>query len=136
MIDQLKAGLWYFAVVFGAGFLMGPLREFLLRPYFGSTGAVLAESPVLLLAMVLGAWWIVRRYDLNRTLPARLTMGGVGLTFVLVGDVLVGFYLRGWPPGRIVRYYGSPSGIITLVLFVIYFGVPAGLMLVDETGDA
>jgi hypothetical protein len=38
----LRAGVLYFAALFGAGFLLGVLRELWLREHFGSRAAELA----------------------------------------------------------------------------------------------
>jgi hypothetical protein len=49
------AAMLYFAVVFGVGFLLGPIRVLWLEPKLGPTGASLCEAPFLLLTMVIAA---------------------------------------------------------------------------------
>lgn len=51
----LHAAFIYFAIVFGAGMLLGPPRVLWLEPWLGKTLAVLAEAPLLIFAMSLGA---------------------------------------------------------------------------------
>jgi hypothetical protein len=46
------ASLLYFAIVFGAGFLLGPVRVFWLEPQLGKSVAVLCEAPFLLVVMI------------------------------------------------------------------------------------
>jgi hypothetical protein len=48
----------YFAVVFGAGMLLGPIRVFWLEPRLGKSIAALCEMPFLLTAMALAARWL------------------------------------------------------------------------------
>ena len=43
-----KAALLYFLNVFGAGFLLGPIRIFLLVPKIGVRAAELIEMPIML----------------------------------------------------------------------------------------
>jgi hypothetical protein len=43
----------YFLIVFGIGFLLGPVRVFWLEPRLGETMATLCEAPFLLIAIVL-----------------------------------------------------------------------------------
>ena len=57
----LKAGLLYFALVFGAGFVLGVLRVMCVVPRFGTRMAELMETPIMLVVTILAARWIVRR---------------------------------------------------------------------------
>ena len=131
MSEETRAGVLYFLVVFGVGFLMGPVREFVFLPQLGPTGAVLAETPVLLVAMVLGARWIIKRYALPQTIPGRLKMGTVGLLLVLAGDWFVGYFLRGWTTIQILQHYGTVPGAINIFLFMIYLLMPTLLILIE-----
>lgn len=51
IIEVLKAGALYFALVFGAGFVLAPLRLFWAAPRFGTRTAELMEMPVMLVAV-------------------------------------------------------------------------------------
>ena len=44
--------------MFGAGFLLGPIRVLLLEPHIGALWAVAIEVPLLLVVMVLAARWM------------------------------------------------------------------------------
>ncbi len=44
----LKAGVLYFAVVFGAGFILGPVRILWVAPRLGTRMAELLEMPIML----------------------------------------------------------------------------------------
>ena len=132
MNDEIRAGGFYFLVVFGVGFLMGPVREFVFLPNLGPAGAVLAETPVLIAAMIIGARWIINRYRLPARIPARLRMGGVGLVLVLMGDWLVGFYLRGWTTTQILQHYATVPGAINVILFILYLLIPLVLITFER----
>jgi hypothetical protein len=51
----IAAAAFYFLIVFGVGFVFGPVRIFWLEPQLGETLAVICEAPFLLFAIVLAA---------------------------------------------------------------------------------
>ena len=57
----LKAGALYFALVFGAGFVLGAIRILWIVPRFGTRIAELMETPIMFVVTILAARWIVRR---------------------------------------------------------------------------
>ena len=63
MIPIVHAGILYVAVVFGAGFVRGPIRVFWVVPHLGERTAELMEMPIMLMVMLVAAQWIVRRLD-------------------------------------------------------------------------
>jgi hypothetical protein len=54
----LQAGVLYFAVVFGAGFLLGPIRMLWVVPRLGTRVAELLEAPIMLVITTVEALWI------------------------------------------------------------------------------
>mgnify|MGYP001791382790 FL=1 len=57
----LRAGLLYFAAVFSVGLVLGVVRVLWAVPKLGVRGAELMEMPLMLVATVLVAFWVVRR---------------------------------------------------------------------------
>ena len=82
----LKAGLFYFALVFGAGFLLGPIRLRWGVPRFGTRMAELMETPIMFVVVVVAARWIVRRLAVPSTPSCRLGIGCVALSLMLVAE--------------------------------------------------
>ena len=62
----VAAGVVYFLVVFGAGFVLGAIRVLWVVPRMGVRGAELLEMPIMLIVTVLAARWVVRRFALPR----------------------------------------------------------------------
>ena len=48
----LKAGALYFALVFGAGFVLGPIRILWVVPHFGTRLAELMETPIMFVVII------------------------------------------------------------------------------------
>jgi hypothetical protein len=78
-MQTLKAGLLYFTLVFGAGFVLGPIRILWLVPRVGPRTAELMEAPIMLAVIIFAARWVVRRLALPPTPSQRLGMGVVAL---------------------------------------------------------
>jgi hypothetical protein len=87
------SALLYFVIVFGAGFLLGPIRVFWLEPQVGPTIAVLCEAPLLLVIIVVAARWVPLKLRLIRE-PKSLALMGIGaLILQQLADVFVGVRL-------------------------------------------
>jgi len=55
----LKAGLVYFLLVFGLGWVLGPIRELWAVPRFGRVAALLIEAIIMLIAMIVSSRWVM-----------------------------------------------------------------------------
>jgi hypothetical protein len=120
----IAAILTYFTIVFGVGFLVGPIRVILVEPRLGSTIAVLIETPILLLAMVIAARLIPRWLSLSASASAYIAMGLGALALQQVADTIVGVYLRGLTPAQVFATYATPSGIIYVLALLAFAAMP------------
>ena len=91
----LKAGVLYFAVIFGAGFVLGPMRILWVVARLGTRVAELLEAPVMLVITIVAARWIVRRFAVPPTPSSRLGMGGIALSLLLIAEFALALWLRG-----------------------------------------
>jgi hypothetical protein len=91
----LVAGVAYFAMVFGAGFVLGPIRILWLAPRVGARIAELIEMPVMLAVIVLAARFLVRRMNVAPAVSSRIGMGLVGLVLLLTAEFTLVLRLRG-----------------------------------------
>ncbi len=91
----VKAGMLYFAVAFGAGFLLGTIRVPFLVPRLGERWAELIETPFMLVAIVVASRWVVRKLAVPPTVPARLGMGLIAVALLLAVEFTVVLELRG-----------------------------------------
>jgi hypothetical protein len=91
----LKAGVLYFALVFGAGFVLGPIRILWVVPRLGTRIAELLEAPIMFGVTIFAARWIVRRFAVPPAPSRRLGMGCLGLALMLVAEFTLVRWLRG-----------------------------------------
>jgi hypothetical protein len=90
-----RGGLLYFALVFGAGFVLGPLRILLLVPRVGERAAELLELPVMVGLCWLAARWVTRRLAVPASPGARLGMGALAGALLLAAEFALVLPLRG-----------------------------------------
>jgi hypothetical protein len=91
----LKGAMLYFAVVFGAGFVLGPFRILWVVPRLGTRMAELLEAPVMFVITIVAARWIVRRLAVPRTPSSLLGMGCIALSLMLIAEFTLVLWLRG-----------------------------------------
>ena len=115
----LKAGVCYFAIVFGVAFVLGTVRVLWIVPKIGARAAELAEMPVLVAVMVLAARQLVRRLAIPRAATARLAMGSVALILVLAFDFMVVLHLRGLTP----KMYFETLDPVTGTAYYLVLGI-------------
>lgn len=54
-MQMIKAGIYYFVLVFGAGFVLGTICVLWVVPKFGTRTAELLEMPLMLAVIILAA---------------------------------------------------------------------------------
>jgi len=121
----LKTGVQYFALVFGAGFVLGTIRTLWVTPHLGTRTAELLEMPIMLWVTILAAGWIVRRYPQTPTPSKRLSIGLVALGLLLAAEFGLAFVLRRVTGGG----YVANRDPITTTAFVVLLGVFAAMPL-------
>jgi hypothetical protein len=94
-MKSLKAGALYFVLVFGAGFVLGPIRILWLVPRVGERAAELIEEPVMLAVIFFAARWVTGRLAVPVAPGARLAMGLAGLALLLAAEFSLVLGLRG-----------------------------------------
>jgi hypothetical protein len=91
----LKTGIIYFLLVFGAGFILGPIRMLFVVPHFGTRTAELMEMPIMIAVIILAAGWIVRHYAVPPAPYNRLGMGLIALGLLLGAEFTLVLWLQG-----------------------------------------
>ena len=120
----LKAGVLYFALVFGAGFVLGPIRILWLVPRLGTRMAELMETPIMFVVILVAARWIVRRLAVPSTPTSRLGMGCVAFCLMLVAEFALVLWLRGLSISEYLASRDPVSGTVYYVMLGVFAIMP------------
>ena len=119
----LKPGILYFALVFGAGFVLGPVRILWVVPRLGTRMSELLESPVMLAVIIAAARWIALKLAVPPTRSLRLGMG-----FLALGLLMIAEFSLVWVRGLSIREYIASrdplSGTVYYVMLAIFATMP------------
>jgi len=120
----LKAAVLYFAIVFGTGFMLGPIRILWVVPRFGTRMAELMETPIMLVVTIIAARWIVRRLALPAAPSSRLGMGCIALGLMLVAEFTLVLWLRGLSISEYLARRDPVSGTVYYAMLGVFAIVP------------
>jgi hypothetical protein len=133
----LKAGATYFALVFGAGFILGPIRILCIVPRFGVRIAELMEAPLVLIVIILAAKWVVRKFQVAAVVSERLAVGLLALSLMVALEFTLVLKLRGLTLTEYFRERDPVSGTVYYLMLGVFAVMP---LLVGHkecrTGDA
>ncbi len=121
----LKAAGLYFALVFGAGFILGIPRTLWLVPRLGTRTSELLELPIMLAVTVLAARRIVRRDDLPSSLSSRVAVGAIALGLLLTAEFTLVLWLRGLSVSEYLATRDPVSGTAYYLVLVLFAIMPA-----------
>jgi hypothetical protein len=124
IMQILEAGVLYFVVVFGAGFVLGTIRTLWVVPYVGTRMAELMEAPVMLFVTIMAARWVVRRLAIPFVASARLRMGGIGLALLLAAEFGLVLWLRGLSVREYLATRDPVSGTVNYLMLLVFAIMP------------
>ena len=126
-----RAALAYFALVFGAGFILGSIRVSFLVPRLGERIAELIEMPFMLVVIVFAARFIVKRFSLPTAAPLRLSVGIVALALLLIAEILLNVALQRQTLDAYIASRDPVSGSVCLVMLMLFAVMPLILVRVQ-----
>ncbi len=124
MMQILKAGAIYFVLVFSAGFVLGTVRTLWVVPRVGTRLAELMEAPVMLVVTIVAARWIALHLAIPYVPLARLGMGGIGLSLLLVAEFGLVLRLRRISIREYLATRDPVSGAVYYVLLGLFAVMP------------
>ena len=120
----LKAGLSYFALVFGAGFVLGTVRVPFVVPRLGMRTAELLEAPVMFAVVFFAARFVVQRFALPARGAPRLLVGATALTLLLIVEVALVVVVQRQALGAYIASRDPVSGGVYLALLALFAAMP------------
>ena len=117
----IKAAVVYFAIVFGAGFVLGPLRILFIVPRFGARIAELIETPIMLLVIVFAAKWVVHKF---RLAGSAMTVGILALVFMIAFEFTLVLWLRGIALTEYFRQRDPVAGVVYYSMLIVFAVMP------------
>ena len=125
MTHQLiKAGFTYFALVFGAGFVLGALRVTLLVPRLGERIAELSEMPLMFAVILVAARFVIRRFISPPSIAAHLGTGLLALSLLVASELLLAVALQDRALADYVASRDPVSGGVYLAMLVLFALMP------------
>jgi len=127
-----KSAVLYFALVLATGFALGSIRVPFLVPRLGERYAELLEMPIMLMAIVLAAHYVVRRFSLPASLSVRLRVGFAALFMSVLAELLLAAALQGRSVAQYIASRDPVSGSVYLVMLLLFALMPSILARVPE----
>lgn len=119
----MKRTVVYFSLVFGTGFLLGIIRVLLIEPHLGARWAELAEMPLMLVAIVASAGFVVRRYPASKR-AGYLISGAVALLLLLVVELSVVLAIRGLSVDQYLAERDPLAGGVYVLMLLVFAVMP------------
>lgn len=134
-VPAIKAGLAYFVLVFGAGFVLGAVRVTLLVPRLGERIAELGEMPLMLIIILIAARFVVRRFAVPPSMAARLGSGLLALVLLLAAELVLAVVVQQRSLADYVASRDPVSGGVYLAMLVLFALMPAFIRQTCSTRD-
>jgi hypothetical protein len=123
-MQVVKAGVLYFTLVFGVGFVLGTIRTLWVVPRVGARKAELMETPIMLVVTIVAARSIILRLGLPFTFSARLGMGFIALLLLLVAEFGFVFWFRGQTNREYFASRDPVAGTVYYLMLAVFAVMP------------
>src|ERR1700739_3888154 len=117
---MVKAGAIYFALVFGAGFVLGTIRTLWVVPRIGTRTAELMEMPIMLAVTIVAARRTVLPLSVPMIWSARIEMGCIALTLMLIAEFGFVLWIRGLSITGYLATRDRVSGTVYYLMLVVF----------------
>jgi hypothetical protein len=120
----LKAALFYFALVFAAGFALGSIRVPLLVPRYGVRVSELLEMPIMFVVIVFAARHVTRRFSVQEISTAA-GAGAIAFVLLVAAELLLAFAFQGMGVGDYIASRDPVSGTVYFAMLALYALMPS-----------
>jgi hypothetical protein len=120
----LGAGLTYFAMVLGTGFVLGMFRVPILVPRIGERWAELAEMPIMAAVIFFAAGYILRRFPGIRHPRRSLLAGFLALALMVGAELGLATVLQDRSLVEFIASRDKVSGSVYVALLLVLAVMP------------
>jgi hypothetical protein len=120
----LNAGLTYFALAFGAGFVLGAIRVTFIVPSLGERWAELLEMPVMAVVIYFAARFVARKFALPPSAAIRWSVGAIALFFLLAAEVVLATLMQERTLAEYIASRDPVSGSVYLCMLLVFAAMP------------
>ena len=124
MNKTIRAGLTYFAIVLGTGFVLGVIRVPFLVPRIGERWAELAEMPIMATVIFLAAGFILRRFPEICTPGRSLAAGVLALALSVCAELGLAVVLQSQTLTEFLKSRDKVSGSVYVALLLVFAVMP------------
>ncbi|MGD9969433.1 MAG: hypothetical protein AB7S65_03190 [Sulfuricurvum sp.] len=124
MSPLFRIAFFYFAIVFGSGFILGVFRVLYLIPHIGIRYGELLEMPLMYAVIRLSAGWILRRYGSSLLIPRFSLWVGIIAFILLVICEATGAFLQGYTLSTYLYSRDPISFSVYVLLLFVYMMMP------------
>jgi endonuclease/exonuclease/phosphatase (EEP) superfamily protein YafD len=76
---------------------------------------MLSEAFIMLVAMIVAARWVIRRFDVPRTLPATVSMGLIAIGLLFPAEIAGVVWVRGLSVQNYLTGFLTAPGVVSLL---------------------
>jgi hypothetical protein len=120
----IQASVAYFAIVLGAGFVLGVVRVPFIVPRIGERWAELAEMPLMATVIYWGAGYILRRFPSIRAPAKALTTGLLALVLSVAAELALATVLQDKTLSEFISSRDKVSGSVYVVMLLVFAAMP------------
>lgn len=124
MNTTIRAGLTYFAIVLGTGFVLGVFRVPFLVPRIGERWAELAEMPIMATVIFLAAGFILRRFPAICSPARSLAAGVLALALSVCAELGLAVVLQSQTLAEFLNSRDKVSGSVYIALLLVFAVMP------------
>ena len=128
MPSAIWGGVFYFAIVFAAGFALGALRVTFIIPLIGELPAVALELPIILFVSWLVCRRLVARFSVSAMASHRAAMGALAFGLLMLAELGLSVLVFDRSGAEYLAHLLTAPGLLGLAGQIVFASMPLVLL--------